>query len=96
LTEAEIPGIAAFLGLGADAFVQKHTRLTHNRSGLSLLEEEDGRCVWLDGIDCRLQPVKPEQCRGFPNTWNFPGWRDVCRAIEVPAAGGGLEEGDPI
>lgn len=88
LTEAEIPGIAAYLGLEVDVFVQKHTRLTHSRTGLSLLEEEDGKCVWLDGIDCRLQAVKPEQCRGFPNTWNFPGWRDVCRAIEVPAAGG--------
>ena len=70
--------------MAVEAFVQVHTRLTANRSGLSLLEHADGRCVWLDGIDCRLQPVKPVQCRGFPNEWNFPGWRDVCEAIEVP------------
>jgi hypothetical protein len=28
--------------------------------------------------------VKPEQCSGFPNKWNFPGWRQVCEAIPVP------------
>jgi hypothetical protein len=29
--------------------------------------------------------VKPQQCKDFPNGWNFPGWREVCEAIEVPA-----------
>jgi uncharacterized protein len=28
--------------------------------------------------------VKPAQCAGFPNTWNFPGWHDVCKALPVP------------
>jgi hypothetical protein len=28
--------------------------------------------------------VKPEQCAGFPNKWNFTGWRQVCEAIPVP------------
>ena len=31
------------------------------------------------------EPVKPLQCGGFPNEWNFPGWREVCEAIEIPA-----------
>lgn len=84
LNEEEIPAIASHLGLTVDEFVQRHTRLNRRRTGLSLLEEPDGRCVWLEGIDCRLQAVKPEQCRGFPNTWNFPGWRDLCQAIEAP------------
>jgi hypothetical protein len=35
--------------------------------------------------ECRIQPVKPVQCRGFPNEWRFPGWREMCEAIEVPA-----------
>ena len=84
VTDEEIPVVAAFLGLSEDEFVQKHTRLNQHRTGLSLLEHPDGTCVWLDGMDCRLQAVKPAQCRGFPNTWNFPGWRDLCKAIEVP------------
>jgi hypothetical protein len=28
-----------------------------------------------------VQPAKPVQCAGFPNTWNFPGWREVCEAV---------------
>ena len=87
LTDDEIPVLAEFLGLSVGDFVQTHTRLNQHRTGLSLLEHPDGTCVWLDGMDCRLQAVKPAQCRGFPNTWNFPGWRDVCRAIEMPVAG---------
>jgi len=82
LTEAEVPEIAAFLGMSEADFIRDHTRLNQHRTGLSLLEQPDGTCVWLDGIDCRLQPVKPAQCRGFPNTWNFPGWRSLCRAVE--------------
>ena len=38
---------------------------------------------FLDGIDCRVNDVKPDQCSGFPNTWNFPGWQDVCEAIPI-------------
>ncbi len=83
LTDEDIVAIATFLGLSEYDFVQQHTRVSGRRSDLSLLEHPDGRCVWLEGIDCRLQRVKPAQCRGFPNTWNFPGWRDVCEAIEV-------------
>ncbi len=77
--------ISAFLGMSELDFVQEHTRVSRRRSSLSLLERENGECVWLDGRDCQLQPVKPEQCRKFPNEWNFPGWREMCESIEVPA-----------
>ncbi|NBT90581.1 MAG: YkgJ family cysteine cluster protein, partial [Verrucomicrobia bacterium] len=43
----------------------------------------DGACIFLEGQDCRIQPVKPQQCRDFPNAWNFPGWRDICMATEI-------------
>jgi len=83
LLPGEEDRIAAFLGLDVREFIETHTRLQSSRRGLSLLEKEDGSCAFLDGRDCRLQPVKPEQCRGFPNTWNFPGWRELCQAIPV-------------
>jgi Fe-S-cluster containining protein len=83
LTEADITRIAAFLGMSEWDFIQNHTRLQPSRRGLALLEQEDGACEFLEGRDCRIQPVKPEQCRGFPNEWNFPGWREVCEAIPV-------------
>jgi Fe-S-cluster containining protein len=83
LTEEDTTRIAAFLELSLYDFVQRHTALRLNRQGLTLLAREDGSCEFLDGIDCRIQTVKPEQCRGFPNEWTFPGWRELCEAIEV-------------
>jgi hypothetical protein len=87
--DAEIAAIAAFLGMTEFDFVQKYTRLRPYKDGLSLVEKDDGACVFLDGRDCAIQTVKPDQCRGFPNAWSFPGWRDVCEAIPVRRAGTG-------
>lgn len=84
LREPEISAIAAFLGLSEWDFIQRFTRLQISRQGLSLVEKTDGSCIFLEGKDCRIQPVKPQQCRDFPNGWNFPGWREVCHAIPGP------------
>jgi uncharacterized protein len=84
IEEDEVAPIAAHLGLAEDEFLARYTRLRTNRTGLSLIEKENHECIMLDGNACRIHPVKPAQCRGFPNLWNFPGWRDVCEAIPVP------------
>ncbi len=76
--------MSAFLNLSEESFVNRFTRLRANRDGLALNEQPDGACIFLEGRDCAIQPVKPMQCSEFPNTWNFPGWRDVCEAIPVP------------
>jgi Fe-S-cluster containining protein len=81
LTEAEIARIAAHLGLSEADFIAGHTRLRADRKGLSLLEKSNGECEFLVGNDCAIQPVKPQQCRDFPNLWNFPGFEKVCHAI---------------
>ena len=47
----------------------------------------------LDGNACRIHPVKPAQCAGFPNKWNFPGWRQVCEAVPVAVINPNPEEG---
>ncbi len=89
VTNAEIDRLAEFLGLPAVDFIQHHTRLATDRRGLSLCETATGACEFLDGNDCRVQAVKPQQCRDFPNGWNFPGWQKECRAIpraELPSA----------
>ena len=84
--EHEIAPIAAHLGLGEDEFIQRYTRLTPQRNGLALIDKPTGECFFLEGDACALQAAKPEQCIGFPNTWNFPGWREMCKAIatEIP------------
>ena len=76
--------IAAFIGMEEDAFVENCTRLNANRTGLSIIDKPNGECLFLEGVNtCRIQSVKPAQCSGFPNLWNFPGWRDQCEAVEV-------------
>jgi uncharacterized protein len=86
VSETEADAIADHLGMSEVDFVQKFTRLSANRRHLSLIEKEDGACIFLKGENvCRIQPVKPAQCSGFPNTWRFPGWREICEAVEVTA-----------
>ena len=92
VSNAEISGIAAFLGLEEADFIERYTEVRLNRTGLTLSSKPDHECIFLDGIDCRIQPVKPVQCAGFPNLWNFPGWRDTCEAVPVPR--GGRESGE--
>lgn len=86
LSNADITAISAFLGMPEWDFIQRYTRLRPNRAGLALNDAGDGACIFLNGRDCAIQPVKPAQCKGFPNHWNFPGWREVCEAVPVPLA----------
>lgn len=85
VTEQEITRIAAHLNLTEEDFIARHTRLSANRRLLSIIEKSDGSCFFLEGKNtCLIQSVKPAQCAGFPNQWRFPGWRDLCEAVEIP------------
>jgi Fe-S-cluster containining protein len=87
LGEGEIARLAAFLGVSEYDFIQRYTRLSADRSGLALQDKPGGsECIFLEGRDCTVQPVKPQQCRDFPNGWNFPGFERICRAVpkEIP------------
>ncbi len=83
--------MAAYLGMTEWEFVQEFTQVRPQRDGLSLINRENGECIFLEGRDCRVQAAKPVQCQGFPNTWNFPGWREVCEAR--PELVGGVGKG---
>lgn len=85
--DEEIRRMALHLEMPENEFIRHYTRLRENRVGLALEDKGNSdECIFLDGIDCRVNDVKPDQCRGFPNTWNFPGWRDVCEAIPIEVA----------
>ena len=73
--------LAAFQNLSEHEFIQQFARLRWDRGGLALKEQPDGACIFLTGEGCAVQPVKPQQCRDFPNLWNFPGFEKTCRAI---------------
>ena len=83
LTDAEISRLAAFQQLSEFEFIQRFTRLRPDRRGLALQEKPDGQCIFLEGDRCAVQPVKPQQCRDFPNLWNFPGFEASCHARPV-------------
>lgn len=90
LRHDEVDRIAGALRLPVAEFVERFTDLHADRTALVLKNQADGACIFLEGRNvCRIQEAKPFQCRGFPNTWNFPGWREVCEAL--PAA-----PGDPL
>ena len=72
--------MAAFKGMTELDFIQKYTQLSVDRRGLVLDNKPNHECIFLEGNDCAVQPVKPQQCRDFPNLWNFPGFEKVCQA----------------
>jgi hypothetical protein len=78
--QEEIRRIAEVLGIAEAEFIQDYTRLRQDRRGLALIDKPNGECFFLSGRDCVIQDAKPIQCKGFPNTWNFPGWRRECEA----------------
>jgi len=82
LAAGEPEAIAAFLGVDVYAFTERYTALTFNRRDLSLVEGEDGRCVFLQADNaCRIQPVKPAQCKGFPFLWRSKRLGQACPAL---------------
>lgn len=81
MTDAAIDAAAVFLKMTPEDFIGQYTVLMPDRSGLTLIEKPDGSCIFLEETEppsCRIQPVKPEQCRRFPEHWNFPGWEKEC------------------
>jgi Fe-S-cluster containining protein len=81
ITDAELARMAAHKGLSEAEFIERYTRLRWDRGGLALQEQPDGACIFLEGESCAVQPVKPQQCREFPNLWNFPGFEQTCHAF---------------
>ena len=87
LLPSEGEKIAAYLGIPEAEFFDTLTRLSPDRQCLSLTENGDGSCIFLENsapAACRIDPVKPAQCRDFPQKWNFPGWENLCGAGSRP------------
>lgn len=74
----EPDAIAHFLGMDIHEFIDTYTCLTRDRHGLSLVEQADGACIFLADTGCRIQPVKPIQCKEFPYKWKFSDFEHIC------------------
>jgi Fe-S-cluster containining protein len=81
LTQDEIEAISAFLEMDIADFTEKYTRLTDDRRGLSLIEHDDGSCIFLskETGQCLINAIKPKQCKDFPLNWSFEGWDSICK-----------------
>lgn len=81
----EIEPIARFLNMTAHEFAAAYTNLRPDRCGLILTETQNGACIFITDNLCRIQPVKPRQCRAYPHAWHIPGEEQFCRARRRPA-----------
>lgn len=78
LNQVEPDQIAAYLNMDVHEFIEAFTYLTRDRQSLSLKEQENGACIFLSEDGCKIQPVKPRQCREFPIKWRFSDFETVC------------------
>lgn len=92
VNDAAIADIAGFLQLSEEEFRQRYTRVAPDRKSLILTDRTDGACVFLSEENlCRINPVKPRQCRTFPQKWQVdPEFQDTCQGFyssgaETPA-----------
>ncbi|MCM8535115.1 MAG: YkgJ family cysteine cluster protein [Lentisphaeraceae bacterium] len=84
VTDSEVDAIADYLGMDTAKFIEEYTDVTPDRRGLTIISKEDESCFFLEEPNiCKINDVKPIQCSGFPNTWNFPKWEESCEAILV-------------
>lgn len=78
LTDADIARLAAFLGLTEWNFIQQHTGLARDRRNLVISGDRCEPCRFLQGNECTVYPARPDQCSGYPEKWNNPGWERIC------------------
>ena len=69
LTDADISKLAGHLAMDGAYFIAQYTRLASNRAQLSLKDQTDGSCIFLDGDMCGVYEARPLQCRSFPVAW---------------------------
>ena len=80
LVRDEADKIANFLNMDVNEFIYHYTVLTDDRYGLSLKENKDSSCIFLNPQKgCMIQKVKPVQCLEFPFKWRFKNWNKVCQ-----------------
>jgi Fe-S-cluster containining protein len=85
VTESEADKIADHLDIPVAEFIEQYTDITPDRRGLTIISKEDDSCFFMaeNPARCLINDVKPTQCSGFPNTWNFPNWQETCEATLV-------------
>jgi hypothetical protein len=87
VSEEEIQALAARLALSIEEFEERYVRRIGPRK--SLIEMENGDCVFLKERKCTVYEDRPRQCRTWPfwesNIRTPRAWAQTCR--DCPGAG---------
>lgn len=86
-TPEECRQIAEFLGMEVEAFLEQYTREVSEEEYWLL--DGEGReipCIFLEQDSqgkyyCRINSVKPRQCRDFPFKWRRAGIQQWCKGF---------------
>ncbi|MBU1342112.1 MAG: YkgJ family cysteine cluster protein [Proteobacteria bacterium] len=70
--------IASYLNMDVFQFIETYTRLTKDRQTLSLIDKDNGECIFLTAKGCCIHNVKPLQCLEFPFKWKFKAFETIC------------------
>lgn len=85
LEAGEAEAIACAVGMTFARFLETCTRLSRDRRALSLIDGADGACLFLNPDNtCRIQAVKPRQCRDYPHRWRSASLDAVCAGRMPP------------
>lgn len=82
LKAGEAQKIADFFGLDVYDFTERYCELLNRQKLVLKKAEKKEDCIFLEGDRCRVQPVKPEQCRDFPIGWRTVKSLDYCAGIK--------------
>lgn len=89
LRPEDVTAMAAHLGLSEEEFCAEYTRpagiAAHAAAGDIWLKDKPGpeqECIMLENNLCRVHPVKPPACVGFPLKWRTPDVMDYCEGLK--------------
>lgn len=84
----DITRMAEHLEISEAEFIETYTRApgipAHADAGDLWLKDKPGpeqECILLENNLCRVHPVKPPACVGFPLTWRTPDVMDYCEGM---------------
>jgi Fe-S-cluster containining protein len=95
VSEEEVQTIADSLGISAEEFCKKYTRMLGDRRALIEKKPKNGDydCIFLQGKQCQIYSVRPKQCQTFPwwkeNLASKKDWEDLakeCEGVNYPGA----------
>lgn len=81
LKEGEAERMAEYLGMLVYDFTDQFCDVV-NRRRLVLKKSPDEVCVFLENAGCRIQAVKPQQCRDFPAKWRTVKSFEYCQGLK--------------